>query len=48
MRETKYVPKCNNPELKISYTNMKGVGKELIDENILDIIRKYLTFKDKV
>ena len=49
-KETKYVPKCgivnnrNEPTLKSNTLN--GGGKELIDENILEIIRKYLVVKD--
>ena len=47
-REPKYVPKCpGNNEIKTLNTNMTGGGKELIDENILEIVRKYLTVKDK-
>ena len=47
-REVKYVPKCHgNNEIKTLNNNMTGGGKELIDENILEIVRKYLTVKDK-
>jgi len=47
-REVKYVPKCpGNNEIKTLNTNMTGGGKELIDENILEIVRNYLTVKDK-
>ena len=45
-KETKYVPKCSKPPILVGGGTMKGGVKELIDENILEIIRKYLVVKD--